>query len=50
MKSIIRWFNRKFKNSLYVGFDDIRIQELLDEYEMVSVCYNEKTGKVYHFE
>lgn len=50
MKNIIRWFNRKFRDILYVGFDDIRIQELLDEYELDSICYNEKTGKVYNFQ
>ena len=50
MKTFVRWFNRTFKNALYVGYDDKRIQEILDSSGLYSVCYNERTGKVYHFE
>ena len=46
---IVRWFNRVFRKQLYVGFDDKRIQEILDTDEMYTVCYNENTGKVYYF-
>ena len=50
MATFVRWFNRTFRHALYVGYDDKRIQEILDDSEMYSVCYNERTGKVYHFE
>lgn len=49
MSNIIRWVNRVFRHKLYVGYDDKRIQEILDREELYSVCYNEKTGKVYYF-